>query len=122
MNYGPDEFLDLIEAVESDGGVQLPRRHEPSILHYKMPTIDGPKWQDAFTTGCKREALFELPYDPAEPVMIPAGPKAEMHDVDRPVPEEAKAQLARGAGLVVVCAVDDNVGMWPRFKKAPNAN
>jgi hypothetical protein len=119
MNYSPDQFLDLIEAVEDDGGVHVSGVHNPRALHYKVPSIEGGKWVDAFTVGCKREANFQIPYDPTEAVTIPVGKKIDRYDVDRPTPDDADAQIERGAGLLTVCAVDDNLGMWPRFMTAP---
>ena len=59
----------------------------------------GKDYQTA-TCSCGNEAKFVLPYQP----------------IDAAGKIDAEAMLKRGAGLVQVCAVCDDVGRWPNFE------
>lgn len=100
MNYHPSDFQRLAEEVEEQGGTALPGAHNPRKLSMKLPDAEGEsRWQDAFTTGCHQEARFLVPY------ALPGGKLGEVME-------------QRGAGIVEVCAVDDDMGKWPRFVNA----
>lgn len=100
MLYHPSDFQRLAEEVENQGGTSLPGPHNPRKLTMKLPDAKGEqRWQDAFTTGCQQEAQFLVPYD-------------------LPDTRLGKAMEKRGAGIVQVCAVDDDMGKWPRFANA----
>lgn len=97
IQYHPDDFLRLAEEVEAQGGVNLPRRCNPRKFKLPLPKTGGGKgWKELFTTGCGQESLFEIPYS------LPGG-------------RLGKKMRDRGGGLVVACAVDDDMGKWPRF-------
>lgn len=102
MNYDADSFLALLEEVERQGGVHLPDPCEPVKFRLKQPNGRGElKWKEVFTTGCRKDARFVLPYEPAARTA-----------------KERQAMLERGGGFATACAVDDDMGKWPRFAKA----
>lgn len=97
MRYHPDDFYRLMEAVEEAGGMQIERRCEPTKIRLKAPNARGEmKPKTFFTAGCQQNALFAVPYE------VPQGRLG------------TKMQKA-GAGVAIVCAVDDDMGRWPRF-------
>lgn len=99
MNYSPDDFLTLLEEVERQGGVHLPDPCTAPSIRMKQPDAAGNlKWKEVFLTGCGKDARFALPYEPA----------AESA-------KDRQAMIERGAGFVTACAVDDDMGKWPRF-------
>jgi hypothetical protein len=101
MLYHPDDFERLVDTIEASGGTHMPGPHRAKKFKLKMPNgPDGkPRWTEVFTVGCERETRFLVPY---------AVPKGRL----------GKKMLQRGAGLVEVCAVDDDMGKWPRFRNA----
>lgn len=116
MNIDPDTFLSLIEAVENQGGAHLSERHVPRSFKIRLPAPGSMdmRVKELFRTGCNREALFLVPYDPAEEVTIRSYDKDAPHGSGPSVTVPADS----GEGMAKVCAVDDNVAMWPRFKGA----
>lgn len=100
MQFHPDDFDRLAAEVERQGGTSLPGAHNARRIYMKAVGPDGTeKHQDAFTIGCGREARFLVPYG-------------------LPQSKLGKAMEKRGAGIVEVCAVDDDMGKWPRFQDA----
>jgi len=97
LQYHPDDFLRLSDEVERQHGTSVPGPHNPRRLRMKATDADGEeRWQDAFTAGCGQETRFLVPY------ALPQG-------------KLGKAMEKRGAGVVEACAVDDDMGKWPRF-------
>lgn len=87
MNYEQDEFFELIEAVEQGGGVLL-----DDLCKAKTYQWSGSKGKPVTLAGCGNQALLQIPYD----ALDVRGNEQGVHPV-------------------VVCAVDDEVGKWPRF-------
>lgn len=99
MNYEPDDFLALLEEVERKGGAHLSVPCIPHEYKIKLPDASGRmRSRRSFTASCGKDAMFAVPYEP----------------VARS-PEEKKSMLERGAGFATVCAVDDDLGRWPRY-------
>lgn len=97
MQYHPDDFLRLAEEVENQGGAMLNDPCLPETYRLKVPDPDGAlRWADYTTSGCLKDARFVVTYD------LPAG-------------EEGDRMAARGGGFATLCAVDDDMGKWPRF-------
>lgn len=120
MNYEGDQFLRLLVSVQDQGGALLPDKCKPSVFRLK---IDG-KWKDVDTTGCDQEARIAVPYDPTEPVDVPPtafkrmdGKKVTFRGSKHPG-EDGETMRGRGGGIVTACAVDDDMGRWPRFAKS----
>lgn len=115
MNYSPDNFLRLMDEAERQGGAHSSDVCKPQNYKLKMPVPGNPskrKWRNYTTTGCGSEARFLIPYDPSKPVTVQhKGVTTE----DRPTESSRAAMNERGAGMAVVCAVDDAMGLWPRF-------
>lgn len=123
MNYEGDEFLRLLVAVQDQGGALLPDKCEKVWYRLKQPTPEGMRTKDVDTTGCGNESRLALIYDPTAPVDVaPAafkrmdGKKVTFRGSKHPG-EDGEIMRARGGGIVTVCAVDDDVGRWPRFAK-----
>lgn len=92
MKFHPDDFLALMSLVEAGGGALADGLCIGQKFRLKQPNVKGDaRYQEFFTTGCGKETRFLVPY---------------------------KKQGADSTGLAVVCAQDDNMGMWPRYKAA----
>lgn len=139
MNYHPDDFLSLIEEAERQGGAHLREVCSPDSFRMNLPIDDenptGPKHSVKMTsTGCRRAAKFLVPLLPdAYFSQVDVTNNAVYADYDddgnrvvRPVDDsdfdfnpEHEHQALMGDGtpmLAKVCAVDDAMGLWPRFK------
>lgn len=122
MNYHPDDFLFLIEEAEVQGGVHLSGEVcKPGVLRMNLPLDEnnpqGPKInKKVLTTGCNRHGKFMIPLLPDYYIEdLASDPSLDFDDVDNP-----NALMSDGVtpALVKVCAVDDAMGLWPRFKDA----
>lgn len=90
----------------------------------KLPTVgDKMEWKPVHTTRCGQSALMELPYDPTLPIRIVDEEHVFIidHDGEPPEFEEEKnnafapTKQVPVEHMVTVCAVDDAVGLWPRY-------
>jgi hypothetical protein len=124
MNYSPDDFMRLMEEAERQGGAHLNERCVPGKYKLPLPVAgkEKPQMREIFTTGCNSEALFVIPYDPARHVVIPSyngkdDPAGDDKTMTVSVADN-NATMNRGGGFTRVCAVDDDIGRWPRFQKA----
>lgn len=121
MNYHPDDFLSLIEEVENQGGVHLSdETHKPETFRLNYPIDEdnptGPKASRKFkTTGCHRRANFLVPLLDEEYFLDEdtlTGPLFDFNDGKHPVAVMSDGETP---ALAKVCAVDDAMGLWPRF-------
>lgn len=87
MDYMQDEFFDLVERVEDEGGELL-----DDICKNRKYDFTGDKIRSVVLAGCGNQSLFVVPYDALDIKGKEAGPHP-----------------------VLVCAVDDDMGRWPRF-------
>lgn len=87
MNYSESEFYALMESVEQQGGEHLDKMCKAKT--YKMV---NPKSKPVTIAGCGNSALFKVPYDALD-----------------------KSGATVTVRAVEVCAVDDDMGRWPRF-------
>lgn len=95
--YHPDDFIRLTETVEQQGGARLEEACVPSMFKLKVPDHSGDmRWKRFHTSGCRNHSRFVVQYDPGEEV-------SETHP---------------SGGLMTACAVDDDMGKWPRFAHA----
>lgn len=87
MNYSQNEFFALVETVEEQGG-----EHLDKLCKAQTYKFVGNKQKPMTLPSCGNSALFLVPY-------------------------EAINRDGSEAGLqpVEVCAVDDDMGRWPRF-------
>jgi hypothetical protein len=100
MQYNPDDFLRLMEAIEAIGGAHCEKPCVGTKYKIQLPNAQNVlKWNDKFTTACNQQTRFLVPYK------RPGAPTEKMKE------EESDR------GLVTVCAVDDSMGRWPRFQK-----
>lgn len=125
MNYHPDDFLGLVEEVENQGGAHLSTDTcKPTAFRLNYPIDEdnpsGPKRATKFqTTGCHRHALFLVPMLPEAYFMneeeVQTSPDFDFDDAKHPV-----AMMSDGEtpALAKCCAVDDSMGLWPRFQGA----
>jgi hypothetical protein len=136
MKIAHSDFLRLIDAVEEDGGKHLDESCTGTLVEFKEK--DGKVVRD-LTMGCNQDTLFEVPYDPSEmaavpePIMEPDDNRSpyigldgeerqprrsRKDDNDNPLVEIVMRKGRDSGGIpssVKVCALDDNVGMWPRY-------
>lgn len=125
MNYHPDDFLNLVEEVEAQGGVHLSTdTHKPNHFHMNLPVDEnnptGPKARRRVSTvGCWRTAQFLVPQLPEAYFMsdeeIATDPSFDFDDTKHPVAVMSDGETP---ALAKVCAVDDSMGLWPRFQNA----
>ena len=87
MIYSHQSFFDLIEAVEEQGGEHLEKSCE--VRRYEFV---GPKGKPFIPPTHSDPTLFLLPYDAID-----------------------KHGAEVGAQPIEVCAVEDDMGRWPRF-------
>lgn len=96
MGYEPDQWVELISAVEGVGGALLPDKCQGKMIPFSIPKSD--QVTKARTCNCKNKSMFVIPYEPA-------GNKKQKQEMRE-----------RGAGFARVCAVCDSVGAWPKFE------
>lgn len=128
MQYHPDDFLALTSAIEDEGGVLHPEKCDGDVYRIKQPDSNGDMvWRHLTTTHCGNRTRVGVPYWPEAPVDV----TLELRDKDgreiagepiRIVHEgEAAPRAERAAegktAFVTVCAKDDAVGLWPRFRE-----
>ncbi len=141
MNFHPDDFLALIEEVEEQGGAHLSGEvHKPTHFRLNQP-VDEDKPQGPMvnkrldTTGCHRRAQFLVPLLPDAYFMDEPhlGRNVGVTNIDREgnvstrvatsedfdFNDEENPLSMMGDGetpaLVKACAVDDAMGLWPRY-------
>ena len=85
INYNKDEFFALIEAVERQGGTHL----DSMCTGHHYVCDSGDKAVEVTLPGCGSVAMFEIPYD-----------------------SHIAGESFR---TITACAVDDDMGRWPRF-------
>lgn len=123
MNYHPDDFLFLIEEAERQGGVHLSNEVcKPHIIRMNLPIDEedptGPKVNKKVpTTGCNRRAKFLVPLLP-EAYFGDDWRTHEWFDFDDEKNPLATMTDGETPALVKVCAVDDSMGLWPRYQSA----
>lgn len=106
MQYHPDDFLALSVAVEHEGGALHREACLGKTVRLKQPDDGRMVWKRHQTTHCDMSARMSLPYNPRNPVNITEGDVTVVHHPGEDLP---------AAGSVTVCAVDDAVGLWPRY-------
>ncbi len=92
MRYKDEEFFRLMDAIEADGGQHLNERHG-NVTH---PELTGEHRLDEAheVHYCNVQAQFEVPYLYGE--------------------NDAAGVIS----FIKVCAVDDCIGLWPRYASA----
>jgi hypothetical protein len=114
VKYHPDDFLALSSAVLDDGGQMLEDSCEGTEfrLRFESGPMGRPIWKRYKTAHCNQVARFDVPYDPTEAVVIEDEETGAMVVNDAP----AKPESVPPPKHARVCAVDDAMGRWPRFK------
>src|SRR5690606_9535032 len=138
MNYHEDEFIALVDVIEREGGQLLPDKCKSHKIRYQKSPKTPTEYVDVDSTGCGNLSRFVVNYDPGEQVDLPdmsgldctvknsnegirrveivqARPKVESSEG---AVVDLQAQGKRGASLLAVCAVDDSIGAWPRYRDA----
>lgn len=87
MEYTFDELAQLVEAVEEQGGELTDLTCTDRVVK-----LTGPNAKPAKLRYCRNDTIFEVPYEAAD-----------------------KEGRSMGLQPIQVCAVDDNMGAWPRF-------
>lgn len=121
MEYTGTEFASLVEAVEDDGGVHLDDICEP-ILH-RIKTSPKGKTKTYKGAGCGDATVFKLKYKSA--IFGNDSDSDQLVEVGEH-PDGTTAMMAvpvdEGIHLLRVCANDDDLGKWPRFADALEAD
>lgn len=124
MNYHPDDFFSLIEETEAQGGVHISSETcVPSHFRLNLPIDEdnpqGPKKNTRIsTTGCNRRAKLLVALLPD--AYIAQRAELATADFDFDDTKHARALMSDGEtpAMAKVCAVDDAMGLWPRFQDA----
>lgn len=120
MNYHPDDFFALIAEVEDQGGVHLQSETcKPPVFRMNLPIDEdnpqGPKHNvRVHSTGCNRRAKFLVSLRDVDDRDFEEDEK-ELFDFDGP---QRMMTDGETPALAKVCAVDDSMGLWPRFQDA----
>jgi len=110
MNYHPDDYVALCNAIEAEGGNLPPEPCSGHVFRLKQPDPSGKMvWKCFSTVHCDESALADVPYDPKLHVRL-----MDDEDSDVCIVEHVGEKLDKG--MVRVCAVDDAIGLWPRFQ------
>lgn len=112
MRYHPEDFLALCSAAVDEGCRLVEEPCEGTIVKLKQPDSTGELvWKRFHTSHCNQVARIDVSYDPYEPIFIADDEEPGVAIADsRPTrPSQPERHFAR------VCAVDDAVGLWPRF-------
>lgn len=133
-HYRDIDAARLMEAVAQQGGRWLDETHASQEHEFIYPDGTTRRMVD---NSCEEEALFLVAYDPTEKVLVneprlipdpsldaPQGRRIAQKDADGIViydevlhPGVPTADKGReGRGFVKVCANDDLMREWPRFK------
>lgn len=108
MNYSRQEFFNLMEAVEDQGGEHLDRlcaARSYTFLQTRAEEQDNGGWKFVANgknkvvtlPSCGNSALFTVPYAVTDE-------------------EWEKGDEIGWSGELTACAVEDDMGLWPRFK------
>lgn len=112
MIYHPEDFQALSNAVEHEGGKLLSEECEGHEFMLDLPDTRGRMMPTRrWTTSCGFSALMEIPYDASLHVRLREDDSAEPEPVT--IVDHSGEDFA--GGPVKVCAVDDALGLWPRF-------
>lgn len=113
MNYSPQDFMALVAQIEGEGGYIDAEPCTGKVINYK---IDG-RTKHVSTAHCDMHTRVGVPYDSTEAVdletyaeIVRDGRKQRVRTRIKH-PGEASHKMAAAA----VCAVDDAVGLWPRY-------
>lgn len=124
MDYGGLEFMRLTDEIEVQGGEHLDVLHERRTIRIPQQAAAG-EAQRLASAGCGGAAMFKVAYkrpvfggDPQTDQLVDYGGREDATPNDG----QGKGNIAYLAmpidddqGEVIVCAEDDNVGLWPRF-------
>lgn len=111
MIYAPDDFVNLSNAVEHEGGKLLLDPCVGRPIRYKLPRSDGKLHRKTiFTTRCDLVSRMMIPYDASTKIRIHDDDDQTLMIVDHDGEKNPKNEMA------TVCAVDDCLGLWPRFQ------
>ena len=128
-HYTDQDFVNLLEAVERQGGEYVPE----TCIPHRVKELDLQHAKPVYSTGCAEDALFVVPYDAHatvtvdEPVLIPdpqnASRKIQKRDDDgtlhsHPVEHSDEGGSVGELHMIRVCANDDFMRRWPRFQDA----
>jgi hypothetical protein len=113
VQYHPEDFQALSTAVAAEGGHLLLPPCEGVSVRLKQPYGDHHKWVRYQTTHCNMSARMAIPYDPRKPVNIVEADPAYEDAIT--VVKHPGEKPADGHNFATVCAVDDAVGLWPRY-------
>jgi hypothetical protein len=108
MNYHPDDFVALSLAVEEEGGRCLAEPCVGEEFRLKQPAVGRKVWKRFRTANCGTSAKMSLPYDPSLYIRLMDDEDDGVTLVEHPGEKLSKRE-------VIVCAVDDAVGLMPRF-------
>jgi hypothetical protein len=132
-HYTNPDFVRLIDAVESSGGFYP---MEDCMAHEIDDLVSKIAPRPPMSTGCEEAALFDVAYDPAQPVEVnevilvlddsPDAPEGR-HKADKDEEGNVRWKIVERPGENVpddirytarVCANDDLMRLWPRFRHA----
>lgn len=128
ISYTQDQWIALVNEIEAEGGFQA--EDEYGHLDECTPrTYDfiGPKkldLKDRVIEGCGNESIFEVAYDPHEPIHMELDAIDFHGDLRRDedgdpiticIDHSGEAGALGEAHSVTVCAVCDGIGWWPRY-------
>lgn len=131
IEYSQDQWLELVASIEDDGGHQSEDEYGyPDNCGTRTYSFVGPHKldpKDRVIEGCGKDALFEVCYDPHEHVHLELEPRDFLgHTPDDPqyrrddgddivIDHTGEAGALSTEQSVLVCAICDGIGWWPRY-------
>ena len=128
IRYSQDQWIALVQAIEDDGGFQSEDDlGHPEVCNTRTYSFIGShKLQphERVLEGCGNESIFEIPYDPHEPVSLELHAREFIGDfkydengdpVMVTIEHTGEAGAPAVAHSIMVCAVCDVIGWWPRY-------
>lgn len=116
MNYHPDDFLALCDTALDEDCRLLEEPCEGTIVKLKQPDSSGEMvWKRFHTCHCNQVARIDVSYDRYEPIHLEADEPGVVIADSHPARPATNAGQPEPQYFARVCAVDDAVGLWPRF-------
>lgn len=122
--YSGMEFYRLVQEIEAQEGTHLDIVHEPKSISIPKQARGGQPMMNLIGAGCNEAAVFAVPFErgvfagsPESDQLIEIGETLTTNAGRDKGSDPIHMAMAvdKKDDQLIVCAVDDGVGLWPRF-------